>query len=263
MIVLDNGSPPITTATIVAPPLDLADLIEHAFIDAGRRQTDWRIVPDASPHVIAVIARDNAIGLHIVGPRSMVGHVTLADRRWTIGLRLRPGASSPLRIPVAELLDRSVDTARLWGRNAGVPSEFTTPEALLNELFGICRRARREQSGHDAHVDWRRLARASRTVADLATTLGVSTRTLHSVVVKSIGLSPKRLLRIERLHAALARSRRQPRASWTEIAVQAGYADHAHLTRECRALLEEPPSAWRARCGTPSETFKTDPAPAP
>jgi transcriptional regulator GlxA family with amidase domain len=91
-------------------------------------------------------------------------------------------------------------------------------------------------------------------VADLADWLGTSTRSMRERFHREVGLSPKRMLRVERLHAALHAARCASR-SFAEIAQLAGYADQAHFTREVRALLGETPSAWQARASAVS--FKT------
>jgi AraC-like DNA-binding protein len=71
---------------------------------------------------------------------------------------------------------------------------------------------------------------------------------------REIGLSPKHILRVVRLHAAL-HAARKPGASWSDVASRSGYADQSHLTREMRDLLGETPSSWRTR-GT-AVSFKT------
>jgi AraC-like DNA-binding protein len=62
-------------------------------------------------------------------------------------------------------------------------------------------------------------------------------------------MSPKRFHRICRLHRALSLALPAPAepGRWSRAAATAGYADHAHLVRDCRALLGEPPSAFAAR----------------
>jgi AraC-like DNA-binding protein len=71
---------------------------------------------------------------------------------------------------------------------------------------------------------------------------------------KSVGLAPKRALRIARLHRALRLADgRQP---WSAAAAAAGYADQAHLTRDMQALLGEGPTDWALR-GRLADSFKT------
>ena len=73
----------------------------------------------------------------------------------------------------------------------------------------------------------------------------LSARALHARVVAAVGLSPKRALRIARLHAALHAA--AAGAGLSSAALAAGYSDQAHFTRESRSLLFDTPAAWLRR----------------
>jgi len=68
--------------------------------------------------------------------------------------------------------------------------------------------------------------------------------------MQHLGLSPKRLLRIERLHRVLANSQGGS-VSWAQLAVTCGFADQAHMIREFQELLGESPTAWSSRSALP------------
>jgi transcriptional regulator GlxA family with amidase domain len=75
----------------------------------------------------------------------------------------------------------------------------------------------------------------------LAEELGLSERQLRRRCMAGVGYGPKTLQRVLRL-------RRFLRAGADELAkaaFDAGFADQAHLTRECRRLTGLPPSALR------------------
>jgi transcriptional regulator GlxA family with amidase domain len=97
----------------------------------------------------------------------------------------------------------------------------------------------------DPLVDWvvgelTRLGRHSRPVHDLAADLGVDERTLHRRCANALGYGPKTLQRILRFRRALRLGRSGlPLAT---IAWEAGYADQAHLTRECGRLAGATPA---------------------
>ena len=69
----------------------------------------------------------------------------------------------------------------------------------------------------------------------VARALGISERSLHRDLTRWSGLAPKSLARILRMQRALAaiRARRMPLAL---TALQMGYADQAHMTRELKEL---------------------------
>jgi hypothetical protein len=68
-----------------------------------------------------------------------------------------------------------------------------------------------------------------------------------------LSLSPKRTLRVLRLHAAL--HARRNGHSWSEVRTTLWVRGSAHLARELRALLGETPSMWDARGS--ADSFKT------
>jgi transcriptional regulator GlxA family with amidase domain len=75
-------------------------------------------------------------------------------------------------------------------------------------------------------------------VAATADGAGLTERTLHRRCVAAFGYGPKTLARILRLQRALDAAR--ARVPFAQVAVDAGYADQAHLAREVRALAGVP-----------------------
>jgi AraC-like DNA-binding protein len=96
--------------------------------------------------------------------------------------------------------------------------------------------------------------RWARSVDAAAEMLNVSPRTVRAQALQLCGLGPKRMLRIRRLHRALACGA-APLAVWSDIASRAGYADQAHMVREFRSLLGESPETWRRRAA--ADLFNT------
>ncbi|WP_224362082.1 AraC family transcriptional regulator [Hyalangium versicolor] len=82
-------------------------------------------------------------------------------------------------------------------------------------------------------------------VAQLSEALHLSSRTLERAFQERLGFSPRTFRRIHRLQQALAKLRSESARSLTEIALASGYADHAHLTREVRALTGRTPTEFR------------------
>ena len=83
--------------------------------------------------------------------------------------------------------------------------------------------------------------------AAAAKTMGVSDRSLRGVCAEWIGLSPKVVARILRLHAGLSALVREPETTGAAAAAGAGYADQSHFIRDSHDLLGETPEAFRAR----------------
>jgi transcriptional regulator GlxA family with amidase domain len=79
-------------------------------------------------------------------------------------------------------------------------------------------------------------------VAALARDLGLSERQLHRRCTAAVGYGPKTLDRVMRFRRFLALAARQPQIGLADLAAAAGYADQAHLTRECGRLGGVAPS---------------------
>ena len=98
-------------------------------------------------------------------------------------------------------------------------------------------------------------ARARRpTVAASARAAGLSERQLRRRFERAVGYGPSTLARVLRFQRFLRRahapeSRAAPLA---RLAAEAGYADQAHLARECRRLSGLSPSSLLATGATPA-----------
>ncbi len=224
MIALDHGAASRTPA-LAAPP-DLAPWVEHGWRDAEPRSGPWRLVPDASPHVILV--RDvRAPRVMLVGARSTYEDIDLIGRALTIGVRLWPGALPALfGVDGEALRDRAVPLEEVC---AAPEVRAALDRPSLPALYAVLR-------ARDARPIDRRLRREGD---------AVPSRTLRRVVRQQVGLGVQERARIRRLHLAIGA--RQRGGAWAAIAADAGYCDQAHLAREFRALLGEPPSAFMKR----------------
>ena len=273
---IDARKPPYTAASMVlldeaglgrgvtrlVPAGPLTTFVEHFWIHDGPYPRDrWRIVPDANGYLIFTArTRSGRVEtqLFVVGARSHYVDIDVAGRYLTVAARLRPGALAVLaRVRASALTDRSVQLAELTGDSASelldrLSTAMPVDAQREMELF-----LRRRFSCADADADvlslGRRLTQSS-TVAALAAAIGLGQRSLYERSCDSVGLAPKRALRIARLHRALWLA--DGRRAWSAVAAAAGYADQAHLTRDMRALLGEGPTDW-ARRSRLADSFKT------
>ena len=209
---------------------------------AAREQ---RVVPDACVDLIWSGGR-----LTIAGPDTRARLVALAPGTRIVGVRLRPGvAGAVLGLPAGELRDATPDAADVLGRDRaealldalvraagagndvrpGAASARDDPHAIL--LAAI---ESRGAAGPDPLVRAAvaALGRPHARVAAVATELGLSARQLQRRVTDAVGYGPKtlaRILRFRRLQAL-------PAGPLVELALEAGYADQAHMTSEVTHL---------------------------
>ena len=154
---------------------------------------------------------------------------------------------------VPHLTARMVDIDDVLGREAGLLSEKVGDIPHWSRRFEIIeefilRRAIHEPSPEIASaLDV--LARTAGTarVRDIASDIGWSRKHLTRRFVNEVGVAPKTLALMLRFHRACAMARSSAASGWAAIAVEAGYADQAHLTRDFRVFTGETPTEWAAR----------------
>jgi AraC-like DNA-binding protein len=188
------------------------------------------IVPDACVDLIWAGDR-----LSIAGPDTRARVVALAPGSRPVGVRLRPGtAGAVLGLPASELCDISPDAADVLGPDVAAAllealASGQDPHALL--LRAVELRGVREP---DPLVSAAVLAlgHPRALVGSVAAELGVSARQLQRRIGDAVGYGPKmlqRVLRFRRLQALAP-------APLVELALDAGYADQAHMTAEVTHL---------------------------
>jgi AraC-like DNA-binding protein len=212
-----------------------------------------RVLPDACVDVVLSAGR-----LLVAGPATTVAIAAATPGQPRVGVRFRVGAAgAALGVPAVELLDRGVALDDLWGR-AGrrlqerVCAAPTADGALAALTRGI---ADRLPAPDGADRDVRRaalvLARggASR---DAGRAAHLSARQLRRRFDHAVGYGPATLARVQRFQRFLGCAQRAPGASLARLAADAGYADQAHLARECRRLAGLAPTALLATGAAPA-----------
>jgi AraC-like DNA-binding protein len=229
-----------------APDGALADVLMCEWVRTCGAEGDILVLPDGC---VDVVWRSDG-ELFVAGPdRGPVAHHHQAGTDF-VGLRLKPGtAATVLGVPVDELCDRQMPLSSLWGRSADRLSDrlmnVKTPtqrrRVLATEVMN-----RVENAALDDHVIAAASALAGPTtaVADLRERTDLGARQLRRRFVQQVGYGPKTYERVMRFRRflALANASRQPSGGIAALAFATGYADQAHLTRECRRLADRTPA---------------------
>jgi AraC-like DNA-binding protein len=256
MILLDQAGAGAAGAGFFPPLRAQEPYVEHFWIQqthsspAGRT---WRIIPDANSYLIFAVSREDSRvqgRCFLVGPRSRFADITMANRVLTCGVRLRPGALPSLtRFPASDFADRSVSVEDVFGAHGNLLMEqLDEVRSPIPAIGVISDFLSRKWTGQD-HIARLPLGRYAR-VEEMAAQTRLPIRTLRYRLMQHVGLSPKRVIRIERLQRALV-SFQGRSIAWGEIAANSGFADQAHMIREFRDLLGESPTAWDRRSRLP------------
>jgi len=211
-----------------------------------------RVLPDACIDIIW-----DGASLFVAGPDTGPVPVIALPGQFFVGVRFRSGkAPGFLGVEASELLDRRVPLADLWGRAcaermADRLASVASPEGAASILDDAVASRARTVPEPDPIID-DLLAMFMTTPPDALGAVQfashhmcVGERRLYRHCRAAVGYGPKTLERVLRFQ----RARRIARGtgSLASVAAEAGYADQAHLTRECRRLAG----------ATPSDLFKT------
>ena len=167
-----------------------------------------------------------------------------------VGVRFQPGTAPPLPTALDDLVDQHLGLSELWGssvdRLVEAMARAASPERALMVLQDHLFREYRSAVLVDPLVGeavqmlmpWYPV-----NIDTLATHLALSASQLRRRCLHAIGMSPKVLQRTLRFQGFLALAQAGARATGRRgtdgmagVAVDVGYADQAHLSRECFRL---------------------------
>jgi AraC-like DNA-binding protein len=211
-----------------APPIDSLDCLWVRVVPADGAAI--RVMPDACSDLIWRAGH----GAFVAGPDTSAWLSTAAAGSVLVGARFRPGVGGPaLGFPLSELLNQRVDLGELHPRLAEqLPPDLSADAALERVAAAATELARSPDPAMRAAV--RRLDDPRARVESLAGELGFSERQLRRRFHAAVGYGPKTLQRVLRFRRFLARA--EAGDDLARAALDAGYADQAHLTRDCARL---------------------------
>lgn len=214
---------------------------------------DRRILPDGRMDLVWIRGEPDVF---VAGPQT---RYTLRPDRFplvSIGARLAPGAAPGLlRLPAAEFIDGliplgGVDATLSRRLRSRLEETRSIPEAFAAVDATLLRYAERWLPLDPAvSAAALMLNRDNATVAGVAAGVYLSERQLRRRFAERVGYGPKtlqRVLRFQRLKGLLETSA----VDLARAATSVGYADQAHLTRDCRSLAGLTPRelvAWLHR----------------
>ena len=218
-----------------------------------------RTVPNGSVEISHAIGTD---GVLVSGPQRGASVARVPAGTTLVGVRFRPGFAAALGPPATELVDLHVEADALWGRggatlgarlaDAGSPGNAARllEEEVSRRIAGATAPDPLVKSAMGRLQPW-----VPSRVGERTADLFISPRQLRRRFVAALGYGPKTFQRIRRFQGflALAQAHRDGSVGLARLARWAGYADQAHLTRECGALTGLTPRAflaetWRS-CG--------------
>lgn len=191
----------------------------------------------------------------VFGPATRRFEILLEGQGEVFGTKFRPGGYFPwLRAPVSTLTDGRRPLTSLFGDEASaleaavlatptdegrrarveaaLRARLPPPDPLAVEIAGVVALALEDS----------RLRR----VEELAARAGLPPRTLQRRFQQYVGVSPKWVLRLFRLHEAAEVVASRHDVDFASLAAELGYHDQAHLIRDFKAQVGRTPTAYAA-----------------
>lgn len=205
-----------------------------------------RVLPDGRCNIILRFPSDGrkpsgAIAVRIAGPSTRFHLVPISAGTAFVGVRLRPGmAGAVLALDPGSIVDRVLmddEAMTAFPALADLCRPAASIDALAERLgLFVAGRFRMQHvdSLTTAMIDMLHATGGRLPVADLARLHDMDVRTARRRITAATGLGPKRLAAIIRFHRAL-RLRRAGMGS-ANAAIEAGYADQAHMSRAFRQM---------------------------
>jgi len=237
------------------PPPDLTPWITHFWMVSWDLRGLGSYQPETLSHP----------NIHVVfeeGASTVNGVVTgrfsrlLEGKSQVFGIKFRPGGFRPiLGKSVSTITDRTLPAEGLLGPVASRLERLTAQAANETPLVeAACCWLRSILTAPDPAI-----TEAGRLVDQiledpeilnvdvLASCTGTSKRSLQRIFREYVGVPPKWVIRRYRLHELVARLHAGDRLKWSQIALDLGYFDQAHLVNDFRTATGYSPRQYQRR----------------
>jgi AraC-like DNA-binding protein len=227
----------------------LAPLLECGWARSDSAVRPLRVLPDGCVDLFVSSLGD----VMIAGPATGFYDLRSDKECVYVGLRLRPGAAAAvLGRPVNEFTDSRVPLDSTLGVRAHIVAERVFATTSPSQCVAMLQKILTGYLADTEPLIDAAVVRAIRAlqrrpdhpVSALAVDVDLSERQLRRRFATTVGYGPKRLSRILRFQRLLDLIRAQgDRVRWAELAIDANYADQAHMIHECLALSGRSPTA--------------------
>ncbi|HEX4718914.1 MAG TPA: DUF6597 domain-containing transcriptional factor [Thermoleophilaceae bacterium] len=214
----------------LAAPEAVRDVVDCLWVRVTGGADEVRVLPDGRADVVWRQGDRTTL----VGPETRAQLISYSVSEVLVGIRFRPGAAGPVMgVPLHEVRDLRVDVMEV-DPAFNVEAHLAPAEVLARFLAAAA-----DRRGDPLVTEAvRRLARQD--VSAVARELAISERQLLRRFQAAVGYGPKTLARVLRFRRFLEAVDRGE-ADLASLALDAGYADQAHLTREATRLAGATP----------------------
>ena len=240
----------------VEPAVDLAPFVDYFWI------VDWQL-PDGATHVQRTLPYPCVNLVFDAGRTAIFGvmtgafEYTLTGSGRVLGVRFRPGAFRGfLKTKVQSITDREIALSQVFDcGDAEAERQVLSADGDAGMIAAASAVLRTALPAQDAAVE--RIGAILAVIKErpdithvqaLAEQMGISVRRLQLLFAEHVGVSPKWVIRRNRLHDAADQLAHGEQLDLASLAQALGYFDQAHFTVDFERLVGRPPADYRRSC---------------
>jgi AraC-like DNA-binding protein len=218
----------------LSPPEPLRGVVACFWVRSSASPAEVRVLPDGCADVLW----SRGEGVFVVGPDTSSKLVQRGEEDMIVGVRFEPGAGGGvLGVPLDQLRDRTVEAAEI-DRRLALDPDLAPGEVLTRFAAAVAGR------GTDLLIQEAARRVGEQDLGSIASDLGISERQLRRRFHAAVGYGPQTLARVRRFRRVID-AIDGGRTDLADVAIDAGYADQAHMTRETKRLSGLTPSELR------------------
>lgn len=177
----------------------------------------------------------------------------LEGKAHVFGIKFTPGGFFPfLGKALASIVDDSLPVRAVFGckvqelENSVLTTEHEGEMKAAADVFLLDRLPQNDERLDEARLLVEQILREPDilTVDDLSARTGVSVRSLQRLFSQYIGVSPKWVIRRYRLHELLEQMHSGKQLQWSQLALDLGYFDQAHLINDFKSMTGFAPTEY-------------------
>lgn len=235
------------------PAADLACWIAHYWIIRWDLRGCPPYVAENLPHPNVHLIFENETAT-IAGVQTHKFSRVIEGQSHVFGVKFRAGGFRPFcKFPVSRLADRVIPASSVFGE------ALKELEEVAYSSCGEAAKVRTANAFFHAHlpkpdpgtafasqlVDCILHEPEIKTVEDLARRAAMSQRSLQRLFSEYVGASPKWVIRRYRLHELIEKFNSGGKLDWSQLALELGYFDQAHLINDFKSIVGYSPTEYK------------------
>ena len=225
-----------------APSADLAHIVA-CFWHARVGQETHHILPDGCQDWI--FHYDSSMSASLIGTMTHAQKIQCVEPSLFFGIRFKPGALSLFTsMPMNHITDQSLALYDAFAISSATQQALAVENLTLHQFASIMTQALRQQLATADRVRLELIQHLRHTregqIQHMAHSLHISRRQLQRLFQNHFGYSPRFYAKVMRFNQLV--NRLHPAKSLIETALEHGYYDQAHMSREIKQLSGVTPS---------------------